>query len=101
MNITEIKNQEWVIRNDLEVIRNDLASISIEEQELHVNVDRLTNMILVCCSDQRYITVLKKSKLFRLERVLVSSNPSNQGFVLEVLRMVMILFFVQSIYVER
>ena len=33
MNITEIKNQEWVIRNDLEVIRNDLASISIEEQE--------------------------------------------------------------------
>lgn len=90
MNLDEIKEQSWIIEENLEIDSLDLASISILEQEtgfdrLRAGIkDESNPEIKVCCTDQTMITELSKSEFFHLERVTISNHERTKNFVLEV-----------------
>jgi len=52
-------------------------SIPSMEQECIFTCDRYEKKIFVCCSDQTWVTKLKKCKHFVVEEILVSSDVSN------------------------
>lgn len=87
MILDEVKNQAWKVK-DLQVSYADANSISLEEQEFHVNEPRSPEndkeVVLICCSHQPRITELAKSSRFTIKSAIVSKSPSSKGFILQV-----------------
>jgi hypothetical protein len=83
MNITEIKNYNWVVSDDLKITKMRLKHIEAEEQELHINIAKEYETS-VCCSYQKYLTKLSKTSLCCISEVLVSEGVGNDGYVLQI-----------------
>jgi len=89
MKLKEINTKNWKVKKNVKIDYNYAASIPKEEQECHFlimkegyNSDK--SYIDVCCSHQQWITKLMKSKLFTVEKVLVSKAKSQKDMVLQV-----------------
>jgi hypothetical protein len=82
---SKLHNKRIGFRNysdNFKIIKSTAKNISIEEQELHINVIRNGFNALICCTDQRYITKLRKNPSFVCEEILISE--SNSGYILQV-----------------
>jgi len=90
MNIQDIYKQNWKINKNININYARVPTIQKEEQELIINVlkcgieDINKKEIYISCSFQEWITQLAKSEYFELSDVLVSDNPQNKGFILEI-----------------
>jgi len=84
---------KWKISDNLKIERFDYVNVPDDEQECHLNImkegfnEEKTSQINIDCSYQKYITKLRRSELFTLENVLVSTKRKDDelgGFVLQV-----------------
>jgi hypothetical protein len=88
MNIKEINEQKWKVSPNLKVDYNALAGLSMEEQELHLNVwregDSKKEIVRVCCSHTTQINDLARSEYFELQEVLLSSHERTKDTIMEI-----------------
>lgn len=82
---TRLHNKRIGFRNYSEscrLLRSPAKNIPIEEQELHVYVARDGFNAQICCSNQIWITKLRKNPCFIVEEILLSE--ANSGYILQV-----------------
>lgn len=84
MNKDEIHTQKWNVKENYKVVATELGGFALIEQELLLNANREDAEIEVCCSHQPYINDLSRSEYFTLTEILVSNNPRNKNFILQV-----------------
>lgn len=74
----EFKIMKWnTEKTKIKNLHHHCNSIPTMEQECHFNCNRCENKIWVCCSDQTWITKLKKCKHFVVTDILISPDVSN------------------------
>lgn len=67
----------WFLSGEAKVDYLSERSIPIIEQECNINIDRFKDMCYICCSDQRFLTKLKKNPLFEIREILLSNSLSD------------------------
>ena len=90
MNIKEMNEQNWIVSKDLEVFESEEGGYANIEQECGILIlregikDINKQEIQIQSNNQIYITKLSKSEYFILERIEVSKNIRNKGYILRV-----------------